>query len=369
VFRDGGFADGQHLFVAHPFVREGECYAMGSGQRVDCAALQPQRVRAVERLAVSDTILQHDMVPALVTSKPRLTLSDVPPPQPYSPEFGIGNVQLEGPGIWGHPPGFMLAHPPSGATFTVQSNGSAVRVLFTPDFNPDTPADKTDGVTFEIWSGGERLYQRLVKPTDLLGPSVVDVPSSPGGVQIAFVTTPGPHGNSYFDWALWRNVQFFVGNDLPPRSLLNTATRDSLWRIFELAPPTAFSPQLGVEYVKVVGTDLNAAPPSGATFVVPTHHRPLEIVFTPSIGTAAGNGPKPVIPFEVWAGGARVYEGRLDENVPESPVSVRIRGAALLDEVRVSFVLPGGREDRFSRSRMTWRDVKFIVGCQGSVCP
>jgi phosphoglycerol transferase MdoB-like AlkP superfamily enzyme len=66
VFRDGSFADESHYFV-NRFGRTlaSRCYEAATAERVDCEPLDRMRQLARERLEVSDTIVQGDLIPAL----------------------------------------------------------------------------------------------------------------------------------------------------------------------------------------------------------------------------------------------------------------------------------------------------------------
>jgi hypothetical protein len=134
------------------------------------------------------------------------TLDELPPPEPVSEDAGLQNVTVESNGD-------MYAHPPSGATFTIENKRRPVSVTFTPSFISDVPVKKTDGVTFEVWSGKERLYQKHVLPDDSIPAVTLDLPeaTTKDVLQLSFVTTPGPSGDRGWDWALWRDVQIVVG--------------------------------------------------------------------------------------------------------------------------------------------------------------
>jgi hypothetical protein len=133
-------------------------------------------------------------------------LYELPSPGPVSAGYGLQDVSVRS-------DGHMYAHPPSGATFTIKNERRPVSVAFTPSFISDVPAKKTDGVTFEVLSGEERLYQKHVLPDDSASEVTLDLPeaATKNVVQLSFVTTPGPSGNRNWDWALWRDVRIVVG--------------------------------------------------------------------------------------------------------------------------------------------------------------
>jgi hypothetical protein len=134
------------------------------------------------------------------------TLDQLPPPEPVSEDAGLQNVDVGSNGD-------MYAHPPSGVAFTIKNKGRPVSVTFTPSFLSDVPAEKTDGVTFEVWSGKERLYQKHVLPDDSIPAVKLDLPeaTTKDVLQLSFVTRVGPAGNRDYDWAAWRDVRIVVG--------------------------------------------------------------------------------------------------------------------------------------------------------------
>ena len=134
------------------------------------------------------------------------TLGELPPPGPVSADYGLQDVNV-------YDNGHMYAHPPSGATFTIKNERRPVSVAFTPSFISDVPVEKTDGVTFEVLSGEERLYQKHVLPDDSTSEVTLDLPEARAKevLRLSFVTTPGPSGNLGWDWALWRDVRVVVG--------------------------------------------------------------------------------------------------------------------------------------------------------------
>jgi hypothetical protein len=134
------------------------------------------------------------------------TLDELPPPEPVSEDAGLQNVEVGSKGD-------LFAHPPSGATFTIENKRRPVSLTFTPSFLSDVSAEKTDGVTFEVWSGKERLYQNYVLPDDSLSQVALNLPraTTEDQVRLSFVTRVGPAGNRDYDWAQWRDVRIVVG--------------------------------------------------------------------------------------------------------------------------------------------------------------
>jgi hypothetical protein len=100
-----------------------------------------------------------------------------------------------------------------GEPFTIKNERRPVSVTFTPSFVPDVPAEKTDGVTFEVRSGKKRLYQKHVLPDKPASSITLDLPRARAKdvVHLSFVTDPGPSGDLGWDWALWRDVRIAVG--------------------------------------------------------------------------------------------------------------------------------------------------------------
>jgi lipoteichoic acid synthase len=205
VFRDGGFADGDHYYtLPHLLSGRPACYQALSGQPLDCAQLQAGRARALEELAVSDQVLKHDLLPALVRAPIPKTVADVAPPRPYSPKFGVDHVTISGFDVW--------APAPSGATFSIENGGGTVRVLFSPIIDEEARAAEPDGVTFEVWSGSSRLYQRHVLPRDLEA-AAVDVPPVPGlGHSEISLITRASDGSTHRALATWQRVRFLTGS-------------------------------------------------------------------------------------------------------------------------------------------------------------
>jgi phosphoglycerol transferase MdoB-like AlkP superfamily enzyme len=67
VFRNGGFTDGNVWFVPDNdgILGHGVCYSMTDGSELDLAACQPGAKEARTELAISDRIVEHDLVPVL----------------------------------------------------------------------------------------------------------------------------------------------------------------------------------------------------------------------------------------------------------------------------------------------------------------
>jgi hypothetical protein len=134
------------------------------------------------------------------------TLDELPPPEPFGEGAGLQHVEIGDNGE-------LFAHPPSGATFTIKNGGRPVSVTFTPSFRSNVPAEKTDGVTFKVWSGNERVYQSYVRPNDSVSQVTLNLPKAgtEDELRLSFVTKVGPSGDRGWDWALWRDVRIVVG--------------------------------------------------------------------------------------------------------------------------------------------------------------
>ena len=136
----------------------------------------------------------------------QLRLFELPAPQPYSPEFGLRAIQTAGTDL--------QAPPPSGATFLVENGRQPVHLVFTPGFDPAVPAEKTDGVTFQVAAGDAVVYRRHVLPTDRLAPVVLPLSAAADADRFAFslITTPGPHNDLHYDRAVWRSIKVVIGD-------------------------------------------------------------------------------------------------------------------------------------------------------------
>jgi hypothetical protein len=150
------------------------------------------------------------------------TLLELPPPEPVSAENGLRDVDVLDNGS-------MFAHPPSGAAFAIKNKRRPVSVTFTPSFVSNAPADKTDGVTFKVWSGKERLYEKNVLPDDSASAVTLDLPgaTTKDVVQLSFVTGGGPSGDRNYDWALWRDVRIVVEKGKRPSASAGTTQSSS----------------------------------------------------------------------------------------------------------------------------------------------
>jgi hypothetical protein len=84
--------------------------------------------------------------------------------------------------------------------------------MFTPSFRGQVPADETDGVTFKIWSGKERIYQSYVHPADSVSQVTLNLPEAPtkDELRLSFITKVGPAGDRNYDWAVWRDVRIVI---------------------------------------------------------------------------------------------------------------------------------------------------------------
>jgi hypothetical protein len=134
-------------------------------------------------------------------------LFNLPPPKPFSEDAGLRDVVVRDNGD------DLYAHPPSGATFTIKNERQPVSVTFTPSFLSKVPAEGTDGVTFKVWSGGQRVYQSHVRPDDPISAVTLNLPKAPtlNESKLSFITKSGPAGNRAYDWAIWRDVRIVIG--------------------------------------------------------------------------------------------------------------------------------------------------------------
>jgi lipoteichoic acid synthase len=69
VFRDGSFTDGTTWYTHRVGLTAGTCYAVTTGQRVDCSVVEEQRREARTRLEVSDLVLRGNLIQSLQASR------------------------------------------------------------------------------------------------------------------------------------------------------------------------------------------------------------------------------------------------------------------------------------------------------------
>jgi phosphoglycerol transferase MdoB-like AlkP superfamily enzyme len=71
VFRDGSFTDGAHYYFRRSTVGRGDiCYEAATARQVSCTALEEQRRKAEQRLAISDVVIRGNLVPRLAPAEP-----------------------------------------------------------------------------------------------------------------------------------------------------------------------------------------------------------------------------------------------------------------------------------------------------------
>ena len=70
VFRNGSFADGKYIFINRfRQTSQSACYEASTGRITDCKPLEEKRLKALERLEISDLIIHGDLIPALRANK------------------------------------------------------------------------------------------------------------------------------------------------------------------------------------------------------------------------------------------------------------------------------------------------------------
>jgi hypothetical protein len=201
------------LTLPRPFTGRPACYDGPTGAVIDCTSIEEARQRALAQLAVSDVVLEQDLIPRLVRVPLPKTVADLPSPRPYSRELGTDRVVISGFDVW--------APPPSGAVFSVENGGGSVRVLFTPTIDKTARATEKDGVTFEVWSGSSRLFTRHLRPDDVDESVTVDVPAPPSRerTDIALVTRVElEQASGAGRHATWQSVRFLAASTDKRRS-------------------------------------------------------------------------------------------------------------------------------------------------------
>jgi hypothetical protein len=150
-------------------------------------------------------------------------LFELSPPQPWLDESRLKNVSVTGVDL--------LAHSPSGATFFVENARRPVFVVFTPFVETGAPTEKTDGVTFEVWSDGSRRYQNHVLPTDNVDPVILPIAeaNSRDKVMISFVTSAGRNDSFDDDRAIWRTVKIVVSDRFIDRERIHNQKLAAIW--------------------------------------------------------------------------------------------------------------------------------------------
>jgi hypothetical protein len=119
-------------------------------------------------------------------------------------DYGIDHVALNA---------FDVSAPaPSGATFTIESGGRPVRVLFAPSVERASTSDTSASVIFEVRFGAASLYRGLVNASAPLEAIAVEVPAIPGQTrtEISFLTRT-PSGRGTDASATWRRLRFLSG--------------------------------------------------------------------------------------------------------------------------------------------------------------
>jgi tetratricopeptide (TPR) repeat protein len=105
----------------------------------------------------------------------------------------------------------LFMHPPSLATYTLTMPPQAAVLDFGMGMDPQSYDWPGDGVTFEVWVNGERVFlEHVDKAMASQGwhERTVDLTAWAGQeVALTLGTTPGPAGNTTGDWAGWREPQ------------------------------------------------------------------------------------------------------------------------------------------------------------------
>jgi hypothetical protein len=145
------------------------------------------------------------------------------------------------------------------------------------------------------------------------------------------------------------------GNLIPARDPSRIAS--SFW-LSELSPPKAHSKELGLKHVNIRELDMDAHPPSGATFNIKGNGRSAEIFFTPSFNPGVPRGKSDGVTFQVWRNGKIIYDKHLTPNEAAPPVRLRIAEKHDPNPVALSLVtLPGPKNDA-TYDWAVWRDVR-----------
>jgi hypothetical protein len=106
----------------------------------------------------------------------------------------------------------LLEHPSGGVRFLVPSGNRTFSIRFRPAFAPDTPRDKTDGVTFELRAAGIPRFRQYLFGTDPepdIALRVVD--QAPGEeATLDLLVGVGPRQDGRYDWAMWRDFRVTI---------------------------------------------------------------------------------------------------------------------------------------------------------------
>jgi len=130
-------------------------------------------------------------------------------------------------------------------------------------------------------------------------------------------------------------------------------------RLFELPAPNPEPPELGLGTAAITGNDLDANPPSGATFTVENAHQPVRVVFMPLVGSNdSGAGTL----FEFGVNGQLAYQSRVSAGGRPQIVTSPVRGSELLNRFQLSFITRPGGDSGQPAGRAQWHGVKVMIG-------
>lgn len=65
TFRDGGFTDGEDVYIVAPVVGDPSCFRFRTGLRIECAILEAKRKKAAAKTRMSDLIVERNLIPFL----------------------------------------------------------------------------------------------------------------------------------------------------------------------------------------------------------------------------------------------------------------------------------------------------------------
>lgn len=149
----------------------------------------------------------------------------------------------------------------------------------------------------------------------------------------------------------------------PDSAIVRKGKRFLQLRLPDLTPPQPCSREYGLSGLKIVGNDMYANPPSGATFSVANQRQPVLVVFTPVVGPSrlANANPDGVV-FELRAGTRVINQWHLAANSTfQQPVVVALKETETIDQTTISFITKVGVGGD-TEATAEWRDVKLVIG-------